>query len=96
MLPLALPSIATTGDIALLALLGFAQLGLPCMLLVMAARHLAATEVALLALLEVVLGPLWAWLGAGEIPASTTLAGGVLVLAALAINELAGRTAQPA
>lgn len=93
MLPLALPSIATTGDIALLALLGFAQLGLPCMLLVIAARHLAATEVALLALLEVVLGPLWAWLGAGEVPAATTLAGGALVLFALLINELAARTA---
>ncbi|MGE5160493.1 MAG: DMT family transporter [Betaproteobacteria bacterium] len=93
MLPLALPFIATAGDIALLALLGFAQLGLPCMLLVIAARHLAATEVALLALLEVVLGPLWAWLGAGEVPATTTLAGGALVLAALLINELAARTA---
>ena len=95
MLPLALPSIATSGDIALLALLGFAQLGLPCMLLVIAARHLAATEVALLALLEVVLGPLWAWLGAGEVPAATTLAGGLLVLAALLTNELAARTTQP-
>ncbi|MDH5208943.1 MAG: DMT family transporter [Burkholderiaceae bacterium] len=96
MLPLALPSIATNADIALLALLGFAQLGLPCMLLVIAARHLAATEVALLALLEVVLGPLWAWLGAGEVPPATTLSGGALVLAALLINELAGRAAQPA
>lgn len=93
MLPFALPSIASATDIALLALLGFAQLGLPCMLLVIAARHLAATEVALLALLEVVLGPLWAWLGAGEVPASATLAGGMLVLAALLINELAARTA---
>jgi drug/metabolite transporter (DMT)-like permease len=92
MLPLALPSIATGGDIALLALLGIAQLGLPCMLLVIAARHLAATEVALLALLEVVLGPLWAWLGAGEVPATTTIAGGALVLAALLINELTART----
>lgn len=94
MLPLAWPFIATTGDVALLALLGFAQLGLPCMLLVIAARHLAATEVALLALLEVVLGPLWAWLGAGEVPAATTLSGGLLVLAALLINELA-RTTRP-
>jgi len=90
-LPLALPSIATPGDIALLALLGFAQLGLPCMLLVVAARHLAATEVALLALLEVVLGPLWAWLGAGEVPARTTVAGGLCVLSALLLNELAAR-----
>jgi drug/metabolite transporter (DMT)-like permease len=63
------------------------------MLLVIAARHLAATEVALLALLEVVLGPLWAWLGAGEVPATTTVAGGTLVLAALLINELAARRA---
>jgi drug/metabolite transporter (DMT)-like permease len=95
MLPFALPSIASATDIALLALLGFAQLGLPCMLLVIAARHLAATEVALLALLEVVLGPLWAWLGAGEVPASATLAGGMLVLAALLINELTARSAAP-
>jgi drug/metabolite transporter (DMT)-like permease len=91
MLRFALPFRADAGDIALLALLGVFQLGLPCMLLVVAARHLAATEVALLALLEVVLGPLWAWLGAGEVPAPTTLAGGALVLLALLANELAGR-----
>ena len=91
MLPFTLPSLATAGDVALLALLGVAQLGLPCMLLVVATRHLAATEVALLALLEVVLGPLWAWLGAAEVPASTTLAGGALVLSALLLNALAGR-----
>jgi drug/metabolite transporter (DMT)-like permease len=91
MLPLSLPALATPTDIALLALLGVAQLGLPCMLLVIAARQLAATEVALLALLEVVLGPLWAWLGAGEVPAAATLAGGALVVAALLVNELAGR-----
>jgi hypothetical protein len=34
-----------------------------------------------------VLGPLWAWLGAGEEPAAATLAGGAIVLAALAGNE---------
>jgi drug/metabolite transporter (DMT)-like permease len=90
-LPLALPAIAAPRDIALLALLGIAQLGLPCMLLVMAARHLAATEVSLLALLEVVLGPIWAWLGAGEVPAGATLSGGLLVLLALVVNAVAGR-----
>ena len=39
-------------------------------------------------LLEVVLGPLWAWLGAGEEPARATLLGGAVVLMALAVNEL--------
>ncbi len=89
-LPLALPFSASGRDVLLLALLGIFQLGLPCMLLVLASRALLAPELALLGLLEVVLGPLWAWLGAGEVPARATLVGGVLVLGALAGNELAG------
>jgi drug/metabolite transporter (DMT)-like permease len=88
-LPLALPVSASGRDLALLALLGVFQLGLPCMFLVMASRALLAPEIALLGLLEVVLGPLWAWLGAGETPAASTLTGGALVLVALAGNELA-------
>ena len=88
-LPLALPISASGKDLALLAFLGVFQLGLPCMFLVMASRALLAPEIALLGLLEVVLGPLWAWLGAGEVPAASTLTGGVLVTVALAGNELA-------
>jgi drug/metabolite transporter (DMT)-like permease len=96
MLPLALPFQAGPRDLFLLSVLGFFQLGLPCMLMVVAARSLSAPEVALLALLEVVLGPLWAWLGAGEIPATATLTGGVLVLGALVVNELAAlRASRP-
>ena len=89
-LPLALAFTATPRDIALLAFLGFFQLGLPCMLVVIASRSLLAPEIALLGLLEVVLGPLWAWLGAGEIPGIATLVGGAIVLLALVGNELAG------
>jgi drug/metabolite transporter (DMT)-like permease len=89
MLPLAAPFQAAPRDLVLLAVLGFFQLGLPCMLMVVAARSLSAPEVSLLALLEVVLGPLWAWLGAGEVPAAATLAGGSLVVGALVLNEVA-------
>jgi drug/metabolite transporter (DMT)-like permease len=88
-LPLALPISASGKDLLLLAFLGMFQLGLPCMFLVLASRALLAPELALLGLLEVVLGPLWAWLGAGETPAWATLLGGTLVLAALVGNELA-------
>lgn len=88
-LPLALPLRANAHDLLLLAVLGCFQLGLPCMLMVRASRHLSAPEIALLALLEVVLGPLWVWLGAGEAPALATLAGGALVIAALLLNEVA-------
>lgn len=89
-LPLALPFQGSAKDIALLGLLGVFQLGLPCVLLVIASRALLAPEIALLGLLEVLLGPLWAWLGAAERPAGATLIGGAIVLGALALNELAG------
>jgi drug/metabolite transporter (DMT)-like permease len=88
-LPFALPLNASARDIALLAFLGITQLGLPCMLLVIAARTLLAPEIALLSLLEVVLGPLWVWLLVGEEPGRATLVGGSVVLAALVLNEIA-------
>jgi drug/metabolite transporter (DMT)-like permease len=89
-LPLALPFSASGRDIGLLALLGLVQLAIPCALSVVCARVLAAPEISLLALLEVIFGILLAWLGAGEAPTSTVLAGGALVLGALVLNELIG------
>jgi drug/metabolite transporter (DMT)-like permease len=91
MLPLSVPFVADTRDVLLLAVLGFFQLGIPCAMMVVAARYLSATELALLALLEVLFGTLWAWLGAGETPTTATLVGGAVVLGALVFNELAGR-----
>ncbi len=87
-LPLAWPLVASTHDLALLALLGVVQLAIPCLMAVTAARVLSAPELALLGLLEVVFGVLWAWLGAGEAPTLAVLGGGALVLVALAGNEL--------
>jgi drug/metabolite transporter (DMT)-like permease len=87
MLPFAWPFQASLHDVVILAILGFFQLGLPCMLMVKAAKSLSAPEVSLLALLEVLLGPIWAWLGAGEVPARATLAGGAIVITALVFNE---------
>ena len=92
-LPFALPFNATQRDLLLLAFLGVTQLGLPCMLLVIASRRLLAPEIALIGLLEVVLGPLWVWLAVGEEPGRATLIGGAVVIGALAANELAARRA---
>ena len=89
MLPLMWPSHISRHDLLLLAILGFFQLGFPCMLMVQASKSLSAPEIGLLGLLEVLLGPIWAWLGAGEVPAQATILGGAIVLSALIINELA-------
>jgi drug/metabolite transporter (DMT)-like permease len=87
-LPLAWPLAASAHDIGWLALLGLVQLAIPCLLAVVAARSLSAPEASLLALLEVVFGVAWAWLGGGEAPSVAVLGGGALVLAALVLNEL--------
>ena len=83
-----LPLHATPRDLMLLALLGTVQLAIPCLLAVTVARSLPAPEISLLGLLEVVFGVLWAWLGANEAPAASVLTGGLMVLGALAGNEL--------
>jgi len=89
-LPLALPFHASAHDISLLALLGVFQLAIPCTLAVRLSRSLAAPEIALLALLEIIFGIAWAWIGANEQPAPQVLAGGTLVLGTLALNEAWG------
>jgi len=89
-LPLAMPFRASAHDVGLLALLGLVQLAIPCVLSVICARVLKAPEISLLALLEVIFGILLAWLGAGEAPTSTVLAGGSLVIGALVFNEMLG------
>lgn len=89
-LPLAAPFQASASDLGWLALLGTLQLAVPCLLCVAVSRVLHAPEMSLLGLLEVLFGVLWAWLGAGETPALSVLAGGTVVLGALALDAALG------
>ncbi len=98
-LPLALPFSATAHDLGWLAVLGVFQLAIPCLIVVRLTRVLAAPELSLLGLLEVIFGVLLAWVGAGEAPGPAALTGGALVIAALLGNEwlaLRHRTSEPA
>ncbi|NLC24873.1 MAG: DMT family transporter, partial [Oxalobacter sp.] len=89
MIPLALPLEASVSDIGILAVLGVFQLGLPCLLLVYVSRFLFPAEMALIAMLEIVLGPLWVWIGIKEVPSVETLVGGSVVLLCLLSHEVA-------
>ena len=89
-LPLAWPFHASAHDLGLLAFLGLFQLAIPCVLSMVCARVLKAPEVALLALLEVIFGIAFAWVGAGEQPSPSVLTGGALVIGALVVNEWLG------
>jgi drug/metabolite transporter (DMT)-like permease len=75
-------------DLVLLAGLGIGQIGLGLIFLTIGARLIPAAEVALITLLEIVLGPLWVWIALSEQPSATTLAGGAIVLAAVVIQAV--------
>lgn len=73
----------TAADWLLLVLMGTAQMGVGQACFVHGARLIPAAEVALITLLEVVLGPLWVALAFAEYPGGLTLVGGAVVLAAV-------------
>ena len=84
-LPVGWPIVDTrAADLAVIGYLGIVQIGVAYLFFYAGLRRLPALEVGLLALLEPVASPLWAWLFAGERPALWTLAGGALILAATA------------
>jgi len=87
-LPHADPLATTPRDLALLAVFGVGQFGAGFLLFMAGARLIPAAQSALIGMLETVLGPLWVWLLLGEQPGATSLAGGALIVAALAANPL--------
>ncbi len=52
------------------------------------ARHLPAAELQLVTTAELVLAPLWVWIGVGEAPNAATLVGGGLVVLAIVAQAL--------
>ncbi|MGH8951570.1 MAG: DMT family transporter [Acidimicrobiia bacterium] len=87
-LPWADPMSATASDFRYLAISGFVVLPLGFGLLAVAPRYIPGAEVALITLLETVLGPLWVWMALGEVPTGAALIGGVIVIGALAFNSI--------
>jgi drug/metabolite transporter (DMT)-like permease len=77
-------------DVLALAALGAGQIGLGLAFLTVGARLIPAAQVALITLLEVVLGPLWVWLAIDEKPTTATLLGGAIVVVAVVIQAVGG------
>jgi drug/metabolite transporter (DMT)-like permease len=92
--PLAHPSTVTAHDLAFLMLLGVGQVGLGLAFLTVGARLIPAAEVALITLLEVVLGPLWVWIVLAERPALIAIIGGVVVILAVVLQTTQNMQAQ--
>jgi hypothetical protein len=61
-------------------------MGLGLFFLSLGARLISAANVALISQLENVLGPVWVWLAGIEHPSAPTIAGGIIVIAAVALQ----------
>ncbi len=84
-----------TDNIQMLAVMGLVQLAVPVILFARSARSIPAVVASLIVLLDVVLNPLWSWLGAGEVPDPRDAIGGGIIVSAVVISVLYGqRSAQ--
>ena len=87
-LPFAHPFDITRHDLLLLLAFGFAQLGIGLALFSIGAARAPATDVALLSMLEPIMGPIWVWIFVSEYPGVPALIGGSAVFVALAAHTV--------
>ena len=74
----------TQGSLSAVLVMCLVVMPLALSLLSLAPRYTSPTNVSLLMLLEMVLGPFWVWLGTGERPSPIMLFGAAIVLVTLA------------
>ncbi len=86
--PFAAPLAVTAYDLGLLAIFGAVEMGLGIVLFTAGAQRIPAVEAAMIAILETILSPFWVWILLGEDPGPRTIAGGLIVILAVAAHTL--------
>ncbi len=94
MLPFVARDLALTPkSFAVLAFLGFVQIAVAYVLFVRGLAHVTATQASLTGMLEPIANPVWVFLFLGERPSAYAIAGGAVVLAAIAWHTMVGEPA---
>ena len=70
-------------DLIISLYLGVFQVGLGFAQVVLGSRYVPAAQIGLLALVEPILAPVWAWMGVGEVPSTATIVGGTIIFLAI-------------
>jgi drug/metabolite transporter (DMT)-like permease len=78
----------TSRDLLISLYLGVFQVGVGFTLVVLGSRYVPAAQVGLLALVEPVLAPVWAWIGVGEVPGLATIVGGTIIFLAITTDGI--------
>jgi DME family drug/metabolite transporter len=93
-LPFALPQLSLTPmGVGVLLYLGIVQLGLAYWLFARGVRQVPAAEASVICMLEPIFNPVWVLIGTGERPGPWAIAGGVVVIAAVALRTQRASTA---
>jgi len=87
--------VISANDLIIVLSLGVFQVGLGLTIFTIGSRVVPAAELALLSMTEVLLGPFWVWLFLGETADFYTLAGGAVLMLAIAGNALSGLRRKP-
>ena len=80
--------VISTKDIWLSFLLGVPQLAFGFIFITIGSRTTPAVMVGLLMLMESIFAPIWVWLFYGEIPPTSVLIGGIIILSAVVMKSL--------
>ena len=86
--PLATPLAVSGYDLGLLAIFGAVEMGLGIVLFTAGAQRIPPVEAAMISILETILSPLWVWILLSEDPGPRTIAGGTIVIAAVAVHTV--------
>jgi drug/metabolite transporter (DMT)-like permease len=78
-------------EIAVLSLMGPVQLAIPILLYARGARSVPGVTLTIIVMLDVVLNPLWTWIGVGEVPSAESLIGSAIIIGAVALSIAAAQ-----
>jgi drug/metabolite transporter (DMT)-like permease len=81
-------------DLVIAIVMGCLQFGVGFWCFTVASRYIMASEVALFALTESILGPIWVWIGVGEKPSLLTLIGSAIVFVSVVAYCISGIRAE--
>lgn len=78
----------SSSDLLMVGYLGIFQIGIAYVIFSYGINKVEAIEASLLAMIEPVLNPVWVLIGYGETPSSFAIAGGVIIVAAIALRTV--------
>jgi drug/metabolite transporter, DME family len=78
-------------EIAILSIMGPVQLAIPILFYARGARSVPGVTLTIIVMLDVVLNPLWTWIGVGEVPSTESLIGSAIIIGAVALSIAAAQ-----